>query len=369
MKKLLALGTVVLFIFACSSSDDTTIDPDPGPDPDPASFDRGVMLANWADNIIIPSYEAFSASLNDLESAFADFNTTTDQTNLDALRAAWLDAYKAWQYVSMFENGPAETILLRSQINTYPTDVLLISSHIANGGYDFALPANRDSKGFPALDYLLFGLADNDADILSAFDADHLTYVQDIIDDMQANTDQVLSDWNSTYRDTFVANDGSSATASTDRMVNDFIFYYEKFLRAGKMGIPLGVFSGTQAPTTVEAYHNAEVSNELFLEGLQAVQDFFNGKHFASADTGESLSSYLITLDQPSLSQQINVQFNSARNGVSGLFPFRMELENNDPAIAMLAAYDEVQKAVPVLKVDMLSALSISVDFVDADGD
>jgi len=35
----------------------------------------------------------------------------------------------------------------------------------------------------------------------------------------------------------------------------------------------------------------------------------------------------------------------------------------------MLSAYDEVQKAVSMLKVDMFSAMSISVDYVDADGD
>jgi hypothetical protein len=35
----------------------------------------------------------------------------------------------------------------------------------------------------------------------------------------------------------------------------------------------------------------------------------------------------------------------------------------------MLLAYDEVQRAVPLLKVDMVSAMSINIDFVDADGD
>ncbi len=35
----------------------------------------------------------------------------------------------------------------------------------------------------------------------------------------------------------------------------------------------------------------------------------------------------------------------------------------------MLTAYDELQKAVVLLKVDMLQALNIQVDFVDADGD
>ena len=35
----------------------------------------------------------------------------------------------------------------------------------------------------------------------------------------------------------------------------------------------------------------------------------------------------------------------------------------------MTRAYDELQKAVVLLKVDMLQAFSINIDYVDADGD
>ena len=139
------------------------------------------------------------------------------------------------------------------------------------------------------------------------------------------------------------------------------------------MGIPLGVFSGTPLPQNVEAYYEREISNELFLEGLSAVQDFFNGKHFGASASGESLASYLDALNKvkngEDLSAIINTQFNEARTLVSGLSSFRSEIENNTPPTEMSLAYDAVQKAVPMLKVDMVSAMSISIDFVDADGD
>ena len=35
----------------------------------------------------------------------------------------------------------------------------------------------------------------------------------------------------------------------------------------------------------------------------------------------------------------------------------------------MLKTYDELQKAVVLLKVDMLQAFSVNVDYVDGDGD
>jgi hypothetical protein len=37
--------------------------------------------------------------------------------------------------------------------------------------------------------------------------------------------------------------------------------------------------------------------------------------------------------------------------------------------VAMTEAFDTIQQAVILLKVDMLQALDIRVDFVDADGD
>ena len=373
-------------VWACSSDNDDTqdrtddvgmTDDDGGTTDDDGTsmtFDRSAMLVNWADNIILPSYNQFLTDLASFKTAFETFQNDRSEANLGALRTEWINSYKSWQHVSMFEIGPAEDNGLRLNINTYPTDVDLIESNIASGTYNFELSSNRDSRGFPALDYLLNGIADTEADIVSVFtdgstgDA-HVTYMSDIIDDIETRVTTVRDTWQGGYRDTFVENDGSSATASVDRYVNDFIFYYEKFLRAGKMGIPLGVFSRTQTPTLVEAYFYPELSNELFLDGLTAVEDFFNGVAFGTENTGESLASYLTTLDQEELRDEIRNQFESARMAIGDLEPFRTELETNNPAVNMFSAYEEVQAAVAMFKVDMVSAMSIAIDFVDADGD
>ncbi|WP_422860496.1 imelysin family protein [Flagellimonas sp. S174] len=376
---------MALLIWACSSDGDDTENPtddmgvtddDGVSDDDGASvtFDRGEMLTNWADNIILPSYNSFLGIFDALESDFERFQGDINEDNLRRLRATWIDAYRSWQFISMFEIGPAEDNGLRLNINTYPTDFDLIETHIETGTYNLDLPSNRDTKGFPALDYLLNGVAATDAEIVAIFaDADtgnaYMTYLQDVLNDIQTRVTAVRDAWQDGYRDTFVTNDGSSATASVDRYVNDFIFYYEKFLRAGKMGIPLGVFTGNQAPNTIESFFYPELSNQLFQDGLNAVQDFFNGVEFGTENTGESLASYLVALGEESLRDDILNQFESARTAVGTLQPFRTEIETNNPATDMFAAYDEVQRAVSLLKVDMVSAMSIAIDFVDADGD
>ncbi|MGO4920719.1 imelysin family protein [Maribacter spongiicola] len=376
MKRIIGFLVVLTLVWACSSDSDTEVTEVVDPI-DEVSFERSTMLINWADNIIIPSYEAFSSDLEILVSSFNTFKEDASEVNLVELRSSWVNAYISYQNVALYEIGPAETVGFQLNMNVYPTNTDNIDEYISTGTYDLSLSSNRSSKGFPALDYLLNGLGEDDAAILAFYNGDEkdtlFTFTEDVLLDMKSLTDTVLSDWEEGYRDTFVAKDGATSTASVDRMVNDYIFYYEKYLRAGKMGIPLGVFSGAPLPQNVEAYYDATVSNELFLEGLNAVQDFFNGKHFNSETEGESLDSYLDALntvkDGEDLSSLINTQFNTARDMVQDLSSFREEIENNNTPTAMFLAYDEVQKAVPMLKVDMVSAMSISIDFVDADGD
>ncbi len=376
MKKFFGIICILAIIGACS--DDSIVEGEPNPSPGEGEmFERSSMLVNWADNIIIPSYTELSSDLVTLKASLEAYQSDVNETNLIELRSSWIAAYITWQHVAMFEIGPAESVGYQLNMNIYPTDSEKIESFIINDNYDLSLSSNRDAKGFPALDYLINGLGENDAAIVTRYNGTEkealFAYLNSVVDDMVNLTDGVLSEWTGGYRDTFVANDGASATASVDRLVNDYIFYFEKYLRAGKMGIPLGVFSGSPLPQNVEAYYKGDISKPLFLEGLNAVQNFFNGKSFGSNGNGESLATYLNELNSvkngEDLALLINEQFDLAREAVLGLSTFRGEIENNNPPTDMLLAYDEVQRVVPLLKVDMVSAMSISIDFVDADGD
>lgn len=373
MKKIFGLLAIVLVIYACSDDDSSNTTEENGTT-ETLSFDRRAMLTNWADNIIIPGYQDFVTKVTALETETTAF--AANAQDLTAIRASWLEAYTTWQRVSMFEIGPAETVNLRLNVNIYPAAVTNIENNIASGSYDLNLSSNRSAKGFPALDYLLHGIAGDDAAIIALYngsDGDaYKQYLTDVVADIRALSSTVLTEWEGSYRDTFVSNDGASATASTDRFVNDYIFYFERNLRAGKMGIPGGVFSGSVEAQNIEALFAGNLSKTFFLEGLDAVQDFFNGVAYIGNAQGESLASSLDALnalkDGADLATLINEQFDLARVSVESLASFEEELAINPPT-SFLEAYNEVQRLVPLLKVDMVSAMSISIDFADADGD
>lgn len=369
VKNFFSVVLLAIFIVACSSSDDSVATETPGN----TNFDRAGMLRNIADNIIVPSYESLRTNLSTLATAKDDFVTTPNQTNLETLRAAWLTAYKSWQHVEAFNIGKAEEIQYSFQMNIYPVSTTDVESNISSGNYDLTHQNNNDAVGFPALDYMLHGLGTTDAAILEKYTTNaeatkYKTYLSDLVNQMQLLTQEVLSDWTTSYRDIFISSTANTATSATNKFINDFIFYYEKGLRANKIGIPAGNFSTTPLPEKVEAFYNQEVSKELTLEALNAVQNIFNGTTFGGSASGESFKTYLIFLDRTELATLINTQFNTAREKIQALNANFFTQINTDNT-KMTQAYDALQVAVISLKVDMLQAFNVSVDYVDADGD
>ncbi|GAA4276451.1 imelysin family protein [Aquimarina mytili] len=336
------------------------------------------MLENMADNIIIPAYQSFSTEMTALKNAASEFTTTTNEENLTKLRSAWSTAYVSWQSVGMYEIGKAEELSYRNFMNVYPVNTTNIESNISSESYDLTAVSQQDEQGFAALDYLINGLSDTDLETVAFYtdvtDGDkYQNYLIDVVNRMDMLTTTVVTDWTGGYRNTFVNNSGSSATSSVDKIANDFLFHYEKHLRAGKIGIPAGVFAERETfPDKVEAFYKGDFSKDLFIANLDAMQDFFNGKHFGSTVTGQSFKTYLDFLmtitNGEDLGKIINDQFDVSRTEASSLNDdFSVQVKTNNTS--MLEVYDELQKNVVFLKVDMLQKLSISIDFVDADGD
>lgn len=360
----------MLVFSACSTNNESGDDSgEPGTD----SFDRSAMLANWADNIIAPAFENFHSSTQELEEKTNVFAGEPSEENLAELREAFENAYLDFQTVSMFEIGKAEELSYRNFLNTYPAAVTAIEEKVNSGNINLELPSTFSQQGFPAIDYLINGVAETDTEIVALYSSENYkNYLKSVSERINALTEEVNASWQGEFRDTFVNNTSSSSTGSVDRFTNDFVMYYEKFLRSGKIGYPAGAFTGEPSPKNVEALYSDDLSRKLYIKALESVRDFFNGKHFTENQTGPSYKQYLdhlsYTREGESLSNLINTQFASILDQATELDPsLKSQVESNNEK--MLLAFDELQEAVVLLKVDMLQALSISVDYVDSDGD
>ena len=359
IKKIFSFTFIIsLLIFSCSSDNDDSSSE--------VWEQKSEMLTNWADNFIIPSHSTLLNNLVYLEGAGNSFTNLPNQQNLDSLRTVFINAYMSWQYVEMFDIGPAEESYYKSKMNIYPTTISRIEINIQNENTDFNNSNNYSAQGFPALDYLLYGIETSDELIISKYNTDskYLSYLSEIINQMLQNTYPIVEEWES-YRNSFISSVENTATSSVNKMTNDFIYYYEKGFRANKFGIPAGVFSGGALPEKVEAYYNKNISKALALESFQAIKNFYNG------NGGVSLRQYISevsTAEYSELSTDILDLFNIAENLINGLDDnfYNQILTNN---VQVLEAYDAIQQGTILLKTDMLSVLQIPTDYVDADGD
>lgn len=361
-----------IFLFSCSEDNSTPASSD--------NYDRKELLSNLVNNIIIPAHQNFNNQLQLFGSTVTSFDDDRSISNLEMIQDQFIVAYRAWQYIEMFNIGYAEEIYYASKMNIYPANTTRILENINSDNVDLDGNSNQFSaQGFPAIDYLLFGLAENNIQILDIYSIDNnstFTYLNLLVSKMIENTDAVIDYWETNSQD-FINSTGNTSSSSLNMLANDFVYYYEKGLRANKIGIPAGVWSG-ELPQNVEAYYKSDISKILAIEGLQACTNFFKGIHFGESQTnGEGLYDYLAYLDDTNYSDSsmfIGLQddiLDSFDNSMIKLeqlnnnFALQIETDN----IKMLEAYDAIQQGVVRLKTNMLSILGISVDYYDADGD
>lgn len=374
-------SAVILFLastlWACSGSGSGD---SPAETIDVKDKNRKDMLTNLADNIIIPSYASFQTKFDLMTAKKTAFVSKPEQSELTAFRQAWADAYVEWQKAELFEFGPGEKYSIRNYFNIYPANVAGITSDISDLAPNFEVPASYDRQGFPALDYMINGVGANDAVILAYYatpteGAKRLAHLDRLTNRMSGLITKVRTDWAGTARETFVTKTGLDISSSSSLMVNAYVLHYERYIRSGKFGIPSGaMLNGVPAAEKVEGFYKKDLSLTLAKTSQQAFVDFFNGKNFTTGVEGASLKTYLNALGAKdgatgkTLSEILNTQFEAIKTKLNALKPSLYdEVKTNNQA--MKDTYTEMQKAVRMLKVDMTSAMSITITYTDNDGD
>ena len=350
---------LVLLISACGDDIPTT-----GCETD---FNQEAMFENIADNLIIRGYADLKARMNELETANNSFQTTVNQTNLEDLRTKWFAAYLYWQRVSQYEFGPAADVFLFNSLNNFPLDTAVVNEKVNNEDYDFSSPDAYD-KGFPALDYLLYGIGNDDTEIINQFanNPKYLMYLNKVVEDMKTRIDSTVTAWN-TYRTTFVTNTGTAAGSALSQIVNGLNQNYE-YIKREKFGIPSGVVTlGFTNPTKVEAYYSGR-SLELASEALKHSEYLYLGLN------GLGLDDYLqaigtmkgnITLDEA-----IQNQFSAAITELARLetdTPLSEVIENDTETVVNI--YNEITKQLVNIKTDMPSVLCVAITYIDNPSD
>jgi predicted lipoprotein len=337
-------------------------------------FDRQSMLTNLTDNYIIPGYANYKSKIDSLEVNWNSFKSNPDSIHLIDLKISFENSLFAWQTIAFLEFGPASSIALRAQTNVYPIDTVLINGNINTGVTNLGSVSNYTGKGYQALDYLLFCKPSSTEQITFLSDALESHYIEALILDLQTNASYVSNQWDS-YKDTFIANNASNAVGSAvSEMSNAIISHYETFVRKGKIGLSLGIFNGFSQlplPSHVEGLYS-QANLKYSIKNVAFFLRFLNGNSFNENTEGIGLLDYAnfveATVNGKLLSEEVNTQMNAIITYSQNIVgPWEYEVTNN-PAIH-LNLYQEYQKLMPLLKVDLTSAIGVSISYQDNDGD
>jgi predicted lipoprotein len=337
------------------------------------SFDRGEMLENMAQNLIIPAYTDLQTRVGALGSSAESFTQNPTMNALQALQAAWQAAYSSWQYANAYNFGPAgEAGVRRSlleEVGTFPVSGEKIEAAIA-GSPNFN-DFNRDARGFLAVEYLIFGTNESEADLVAAFASQNRKdFLLGAVADIDRRIAEVLSAWNGGYASEFTQNRGTDVGSSTSMLYNEFVKSFES-AKNFKLGLPLGRRPGqTQAePQLVEAWYSG-TSTTMLKEHLQAIERIWQGRG-GQGQNGPGFREYLESVEGgPALIEATEAQMTAVRAALEALPdspPLSEQIQLSPESADRL--HTELQKQTRFYKSDMSSLLGISITFSSGDGD
>jgi predicted lipoprotein len=357
---------LVLFTFGCKKDKDKDED----------KFDRELMLKNYAENLIIPAFEDANVALHALSADIDVFLADVNNTNLENVQTAWLQAFEEWQFACVFNVGPASeqgvNKSLNEEIATFPVSETKINSIISSGQFNMT-DFNRDARGFLAIEYLLFGgIEISNADVITLFQTqpNRATYLQALVDHSMSRLGAVLTQWNGAYKNQFIQNNGTDVGSSTSQLYNEFVKSFET-IKNFKLELPLGLRPGqAQAePQLVQAYYSG-YSLEIIKKHTQAIENTYLGRSKNNTE-GSSFRDYLQTvvggpeLITETLDQWADVL--AAQSVVPTDSPISEQITSNPQPL--LDFREELQRHTRFFKSDMSSRLGISITYSSGDGD
>jgi uncharacterized protein len=343
---------------ACDESDNPPTD----------TFDRSAMLRQYADNVIQPAYDSLQNSIIGLALQWDAFILSQDPQLLAGVRQQWTNSYAHWQTANAFNFGPAGEEGLRKglleEIGTFPANVAKIEEFIANGDTGFQ-NFNRDTRGFLALEYLLFD--NTNGSLLS--DPKRQAYGTALIGHLQAQVEQVRLGWD-TYIVEFLAANGTDVGSSTAQLYNEFVRSFEH-IKNFKVGLPAGKRPGqTQPePQLAEAYYSAQ-SLQMLKIHIATIERIYYGRGTNGLD-GPGFKDYLGTVvGGPELVAATEAQWASVKAALDAVpsdRPLAELMAEGHPLVDAL--HTELQQQTRFFKSDMSSVLGIAITFSSGDGD
>ena len=329
-------------------------------------FSKPAMLTNIAHSVIVPSYAEFVKRARTLAQALTDLKKSPETNTLAKAQEAWREAMHAWKttYASHFgpamENSQAHRIYY-SPIRRASVDRMLRDS----APIDAAAIENLGVSviGLGTLEYFLFDGKGRNDEVLKRFvgetEGRRRVFAEVLGADIVRRGEAILDAWKNESglaRKTFLT--GGQDTVGA--LVNTLAFAVEAgvFARLRQM---VGFFESNLTQPDYFEGGISGMSQRNMIAVLRGARAIYTG------GDGPGLDDQVASVGSP-IGPKLLAQFDAtirAFEAIGG--PIENGLKNNRARID--AASEECKKLEVMIKVDLTSALGVTLTFTSVDGD
>ncbi|HEY3498881.1 MAG TPA: imelysin family protein [Polyangiaceae bacterium] len=300
-----------------------------------------------------------------LESALGRFETEPSPATLRTARERWRTALLVWKRAQCFRFGPVVETNALLRTTYWPTRPALIEDALsASADIDdrFVNDLGVDGRGLFALEYLLFPLDEGERETLARYSGDAARRHRRLITALGRNVGSYARTANEAFADRtrFSRSFADNAMENFNVLVGELIALLES-LAVERLQMPLELAaSGMLAPSTVEGWPSGS-SQEIALTLLLGCERVFRG-----GESGGLLD--LTRSTAPRIAERVEERFT---NAVAKLRAVGMPLERaaRENRTALGAAASAAKALEIALKVDLVSALGVTLTFAATDGD
>lgn len=338
--------------------------------PEPKPDRRAELLADLVDAELVELGQARVAAKG-LDARVTELCASPDASHLDAAQDAWMQARAPWKRLLAVPVGPIVDEGFDVAIDFWPARPSSIEGGIAAG---VTTQAELDalgvaSKGFPAIEYLLWDPVDGDAAVLTALTgADgpaRCAYVSLLAGDVALRLTELEALWLDGYAEQLDATVSSGAypdlAVAIDAVVNAMIAGLHD-IDDHKLGDPLGAGSTTgPAPDLVES----RFSDRSRVDAQDGLEGFVRA--YLGVDGGAGLT-ILVAQASPEIDANLRAAIEVAQAALAAVpEPLRESVSTDPDAVA--AAEDAIVQLRMILSVDVAGLLGVTVSLSDNDGD
>lgn len=322
-----------------------------------------VVIANYVDKTVLPTYKDMSEKVTTLKEKVDAFLAEGTTTSLNAACDAWRVARQPWERSEAFLFGPAEYESLDPSLDTWPLDKDGIDQMLASLDFEHIEGNTEEAqnlRGFHTLEYLLFDGGNNKKpENISKNEKAYMAIVAKLL---KSDTDKLYKAWKdggttecpTAFAEEFKKHNTTrfpSAATSINQII-DGCRNIAGEVGDQKIGNPYSLYTSGKKEEGILAVESWYSWNSLtdYYDNIISIENSYMGGREDIREEANSLHALVASID-PTVDSRIQKAIKETINAINDIpAPFRNHLDSKTEIEAAQTACAELDRALLAIK-------------------